>query len=391
MKVFYAAAHADFPDTEPLGGGKAVADYLVREWRTSCPFEFETISPDSLGLRLGQPLVEMGEFAYARFCREFERAATARLLSADPRATVVLTNDLSEGPDFAALGRAGFRIVSLWHVDVVDFFTRMYLRGWIRTETAARAWRLPLPGLLRLVFHKQHDCVRHSARIVVPSEPMRETIRRSYRECPEERVEVLPWGDLSASETPAASDVPDVAADEYLVVTMSRISSEKGLERLLRALPRVETEGRRVCVMICGAPAFMTGQRCLRRLRRLVRRVPACIRVDFPGHLTAGRKAAMLRRADLFVSPSVHESYGLAIAEARSAGCRILSNDHYGASGWVVDCADPHTLAAAISDEVRAGRRPPRPTTPTARGADPWTARRLADLIRRVAAAPNFC
>jgi glycosyltransferase involved in cell wall biosynthesis len=391
MKVIYAAAHAEFPDSEPLGGGKAVADYLLREWRASRPFEMEVLSPSSLGLRLARPLVEMGEFAYARFCREFERATTSRVLAADPRETVVLANDLSEGPDFAALGRAGFRVVSLWHVDVVDFFARIYLRGRVPVERAAGWHRFPLPGLLRLVFHKQHACVSHSARIVVPSAPMRDVISRCYPGCPRELVEVVPWGDLTPPVAPAPTEEPDVAPDEYLVVTLSRISPEKGLDRLLRALPAVETGERRVRVMICGAPAFMMGRRCLRRLRRLAARVPPRIRVDFPGHLTGGRKAALLRRADLFVSPSVHESYGLAIAEARSAGCRVISHGHYGSTGWILDCGDARTLAAAISDEVRAGRRPPKPSPPPAPNADPWTARRLADLLQRVAASPIRC
>ena len=391
MKVLYAAAHADFPETEPLGGGKAVADYLAREWQTARPFEFEVLSPSSLGLRLARPLVEMGEFTYARFCREFERATTKRILDADPRETIVLTNDLSEGPDFAALGRAGFRVASIWHVDVVDFFARIYLRGRVTAERAAGWHRFPLPGPLRLIFHKQHDCVAHSARIVVPSEPMREVIRRCYPDCPAERIEVIPWGDLSAPLGEGGSADLDVGEDEYLVVTLSRISPEKGLDRILRALSLIETGERRVRVMICGGPAFMMGRRCLRGLRRLAARVSSRIRVEFPGHLTASRKAALLRRADLFVSSSVHESYGLAIAEARSAGCRVISHNHYGASGWVVDCADPRTLAAAISDEVRAGRRPPKKAALPGVGADPWTARRLADLLRRVADEPGSC
>ena len=31
--LLYSAAHAEFSDEEPLGGGKTVADYLVRHWQ----------------------------------------------------------------------------------------------------------------------------------------------------------------------------------------------------------------------------------------------------------------------------------------------------------------------------------------------------------------------
>ena len=50
FEVLYSAAHADFPDSEPLGGRKAVADYLIREWRGRNPFPLAVLSPKSVGL-----------------------------------------------------------------------------------------------------------------------------------------------------------------------------------------------------------------------------------------------------------------------------------------------------------------------------------------------------
>src|SRR3990172_4669043 len=48
--ILYTAAHGGFPDTAPLGGGKAVADYLVREWGRSRPFALTVLSPHAVGL-----------------------------------------------------------------------------------------------------------------------------------------------------------------------------------------------------------------------------------------------------------------------------------------------------------------------------------------------------
>jgi glycosyltransferase involved in cell wall biosynthesis len=331
LEVIYSAAHAEFPDTEPLGGGKAVADYLIREW----PGSLTVLSPARFGL--ASKLVEMSEFRYAKFCRQFERATTAEILKRDPGSCVVLCNDISEGPDFAAL--KSYRLVSIWHVDVVEYFTKFYWRGLVRPETAAK---LPWP---RIVFRKQRDCVRYSTRIVVPSAPMKEVILRCYPWCPAEKIVVLPWGNIAAR--PAVAPYP--AGDhEFVVMTMSRLSPEKGIERLLRALPLVTGNYR---VWICGAPAYMKGKRYERKLRKM-----ADDRVEFLGHVTGARKAALLGRADLFVSPSRHESYGLTIAEAQAAGCRVISHHHYGASGTVVDCSDPSALAAAIAQAMTQGR-----------------------------------
>jgi hypothetical protein len=171
FEVVYSAAHAEFPDTEPLGGGKAVADYLIREWREQKPFPLTVLSPRSLGMtgpggprsvvaepgraRRSAPLHELTELGYARFCRQFECAGTGEILRRNPHECVVLSNDISEGPDFAALGARGYRIVTIFHVDVVEFFTKFYLRGVVRPEIVAKfRWFGALPDVLRLAFSK---------------------------------------------------------------------------------------------------------------------------------------------------------------------------------------------------------------------------------------------
>ena len=443
FEVLYSAAHAEFPDTEPLGGGKAVADYLIREWRNERPFPLTVLSPKSVwmkdyaipspqrgegqgeganetpvrtspspepspfkgeGKKLRKSLIEMTELEYARFCRQFERAATAEILKHDPRHCVVLSNDISEGPDFAVLGERGYRVVPIFHVDVVEYFTKFYLRGVMKPETAARfRWFSLLPDMLRLVFQKQYECVRHSARIVVPSAPMRETILRCYPWCTAEKIAVLPWGDMSVTPhpdplpatrgegTPQVSPLPsargedqgeglNIARNEFVILTLSRLSPEKGIERLLAALPRVHVRGHKLRVLICGGAAYMKGRAYERKLRRLVARITS-LRVEFTGHVSGDIKARLLQRADLLVSPSLHESYGLTIAEAMAAGCRVISHHHYGASGQVVDCSNPAALASAISTVVAGGRtrRTGAPPPPTRAAAQ------LAELLKSVA------
>ncbi|MCX7915697.1 MAG: glycosyltransferase family 4 protein, partial [Verrucomicrobiae bacterium] len=272
------------------------------------------------------------------------------------------------------LGARGYRIVSIWHVDVVEYFTKFYLRGWVRPEAAARwsRWRW-LPDILKLVFHKQADCVRASRRIVVPSAPMREMIVRCYPDCAPEKIMVMPWGNIAPYEAAPAAVAP-YPDGEFVIMTLSRLSPEKGIERLLYALRHLGAF--RYRLLICGAPAYMKGRRYERKLRRLAKGLP----VEFLGHVTGAQKAALLRRADLFVSPSRHESYGLTIAEAEAAGCRIISHGHYGASGTVVDCDDPVALAAAIRAAAQASR--PQPvTTEAALGI------RIKDLLLAVGGA----
>lgn len=366
MDIIYCAAHAEFPDTEPLGGGKAVADYLIRSWNQKLGAALHVLSPRSVGLHLAKPLVAMSELEYARFCRQFEHTTTDIILRHDPRTCVVLANDISEGPDFRRLGAAGYRVATIFHVDVVEYFTKFYLRGLVRPETAARQrWFRWMPNVLRLVFEKQHHCVRHSKRLIVPSEPMRQTLLRCYPRDTRDKVVVIPWGDIAGTIAPDPATIADLklADDEILIVTLSRLSPEKGIERLLAALPHVTAVGHPWRVLICGAPAYMEGRRYDRKLRKIAGRLPHHIRVEFAGHLTGQRKASVLHRADVFVSPSHHESYGLTIAEAQRAGCRVISHHHYGAAGTVVNCGSPADLGRTLDAMIRQGRtaKPPGP------------------------------
>jgi glycosyltransferase involved in cell wall biosynthesis len=350
-QVLYAAAHAGFADTEPLGGGKAVADHLEREWRRDRPFPLRILSPTSLGVDLPRPLAAMNEREYARFSRQFGAAVTRAVREHPPEETIVLSNDIAEGPDFAVLAASGYRLATIVHVDVVEYFNRFYLRSLLPVSVTARLGVFPWwPGYLRLVFRKQWDCVSASRRLIVPSDPVAGVLAREYPKHREKLV-VLPWGNLSGGEPEEPPLDPGIGADEFLILTMSRLSPEKGIERLLRALPLV----------IAGGAAYMRGRRYEQELRRLAGSVRG-ISVEFAGHVTGSRKAGLLGRADLFVSSSLHESYGLALAEAIATGCPVISHAHYGATGEVIDCRNPVALGAAISAHVRRGRPEKRPS-----------------------------
>jgi glycosyltransferase involved in cell wall biosynthesis len=377
MRVLYTAAHGGYSrENVPLGGGGAVCDRLVEEWTRTKPFEFELIAPAILGARApsGRALVTFGERDYARFCRAFERRTTAHVLRADPASNVVLVNDISEGPDFAALAARGFRIFTIFHVDVVAYVASMYLRGWTKPETTVRWYRRLkrlLPRMTELIWEKQEAGVRHSRGLIVPSDGMRDVLLRCYPACPPEKIHVLPWGTWRTagdSETGSATRV-DVAelrheygvpADARVLLTLSRISPEKGQDLLLRSLQeweqRPDYPQRPLWLFVCGDAAYMQGMRYLEHLQLLASRLRRT-RVVFPGYVTGARKRAFFALADLYVFPSRHESYGLTLLEALAAGLPAVCLDHAGARsvmrpefGRIVERAEVSDLRAAIAE-----------------------------------------
>ncbi len=337
-RIIYTAAHGGFvSEAVPLGGGAAVFEHLVEEWSRTKPFELKTITPAILGSTAprGRDLVRFGESAYARFCREFERAATEEILRHDPAETVVLANDVSEGPDFATLGARGYRVFTIYHVDVVAYVAAIYGRGWIAPQTTVRWYRRVrglLPDVARLIWDKQEASVRHSEGLIVPSEGMREILLRCYPECPAKKIHVLPWGNWNPAE--AGDPEPlrrefGIPADASVLLTLSRISPEKGQDLLLEALENWEPEYS-VWLFICGDAAFMQGQRFFQKLRAMAARLKH-VRVVFPGYVTGERKRAFFALADVYVFPSRHESYGLTLMEALAAGVPAVCLDTSGA------------------------------------------------------------
>jgi len=426
--IVFIGSHLGYPmERTPLGGGAMVGLQMLRHWDRSGGVRLVALGagsqPPSPGVeyhRLPAPagrgedpdLVRMSEWAYARFCRSFEKAATeflsSRLEEFPPERTAVVVNDVAEAPDMRALARLGYRQVSLWHVDVVDYFNRLYLGRLLPPERLIKAFEILerlglgafLPDILKLVFRKQKDAVQYSDRLIVPSRGMEENLARCYGGPLAQRMLVVPWGVWREDDADGSGQAlaEKRAADESVrlrtlyrigpktkvVMTLSRIAPEKGIDILLKALRLIEdSEEADMCVLVCGEPAFMRGASCAGKLRVLAGRLRRT-RVIFPGYLAAESKRAHFRLADLFVSASIHESYGLTVVEAMQAGLPVLASDHYGVR---------EALDESYGRIVRYdGRRPEQALA----GAlsellhDPERLKRMGKLAREAAAGMDF-
>jgi glycosyltransferase involved in cell wall biosynthesis len=365
--VFFTAAHGGFlSENAPLGGGAAVYEQLVAEWRRTQPFELRPLTPSILGPAApkGIELTKYSEGKYAEFSRAFERAATEEILRHEPSEVIVLANDISEGPDFRRLADRGYRIYTIFHVDVVDYVSRLYFKGAVAPETSVRWYRRlrrMMPDMAALVWDKQEAAVESSRGLIVPSPRMREVLLRCYPYCPPEKIHVLPWGNWHSAEAPDATAVASLGEElrlprnAQIVLTLSRISPEKGQDLLLESLieweRKVSVPASPLYAIICGEPAFMQGQKHMTKLRELAGRLKH-VRVLFPGHVTGERKKAFFGLADVYVFPSRHESYGLTLMEAMAAGLPSVSLDTHGARSVVHPdtgaIVQPHELAPAI-------------------------------------------
>ena len=363
IHVVTVGAHLGYDlSTTPLGGGGTVGTHLVRYWASREDLRLIVIGsgpvPPAEGVEYVQIKWQTGagerdpsSFSvreYARFCRKFSWKVTEYLKNLakrlDPARTCIVHHDVAEAPDFARLRVWGYRQVGIFHVDVVDYVANIYLRGLVSAPALAKAHRALyrarlhrlLPLILQLIFAKQEECVEHCDLLVVPSRPMADLLERSYPRRARGKAVVVPWGvimegngrDVNPLDIRNRYGIPE---DRPVLLTLSRISPEKGQDLLLKALRIWEREENGdLDLFICGAPAFMHGRSYYARLVKLAGRLER-VKVHFPGYVTGSTKRAFLRAADLYVFPSRHESYGLTLAEALAVGLPVLATSHHAA------------------------------------------------------------
>ncbi len=166
------------------------------------------------------------------------------------------------------------------------------------------------------------------------------------------QVETIPHG---VDDPPSLGDEtlsPDVAAaidNGLIVLALGRISWEKGLDRLIRALPHVPA-GR---VLIAGGDA--DGQAAY--LANEAHRLGVASRVTILArHIDGADKEALFRAARAFAMTSLSENFGLAAFEAMRRGLPVLATPDVGMSeivravgAGVVVKPDPMEIARGLT------------------------------------------
>ncbi len=152
-----------------------------------------------------------------------------------------------------------------------------------------------------------------------------------------------------------------IGAERY-VLFLGRIHKKKGLDILIPAFSEVARQDPGVLLVIAGSvdPAYSA------TFRSLLEASDVRSRIVLAGNVTGPTKAALLRRAALFVLTSYSEGLPMAALEALAAGLPVVLTPECNlpeikvADAGVEVARDPHAVAHAISaileDEPRRRR-----------------------------------
>lgn len=198
-------------------------------------------------------------------------------------------------------------------------------------------------GLRRRCYKFFEDnFIRSSSAVVIPSPFVLDKCRAFY-----------PGHDMSYWQIPfeGASSVENTQPEPGNLLYIGTVEYRKGLDRLIDAMSVLKKRGIGCRLTIVGK---VKDEEYCRGLRRQIE--TDGLDVTFAGFVSAGEKARLLSRADVFTFPSRHEGYGMVICESLVEGLPVVCFDNSampytvtdGVNGFLVPEGDTEAYADRI-------------------------------------------
>ncbi len=202
-----------------------------------------------------------------------------------------------------------------------------------------------------------------SWRLIVCSSYMAGELRRFFN-VPLDKVTLIPNGvDVTPFESCTEERVRELKGrfaphGEKLLFYIGRITPEKGVQVLLRALPSIREKHPDVRLLVAG--------RNSEQMQPLVDELGIGEAVELLGFIDSETRNCLYRGVDAAVFPSLYEPFGIVALEAMAAGCSVIASEVGGLAevvdhrrtGLTVRANDTQSIAWAVdqlfTDPVQA-------------------------------------
>lgn len=174
--------------------------------------------------------------------------------------------------------------------------------------------------------------VEKADHLVAVSELTSEKVRREYGGDPR-----VIYNGFSTVEPTGRDLKAELDLDGPMLFFVGRHTGQKGIEYLLYAISKLRRED---VTLVVGGSGHLTDQ-----LQRFVELLDIDEQVEFVGYVPEAELADYYASADLFVSPSRSEPFGITIVEALSTGTRVVASQ----SG-VAEILPPECLVEVDTD-----------------------------------------
>jgi glycosyltransferase involved in cell wall biosynthesis len=206
--------------------------------------------------------------------------------------------------------------------------------------------------------------VRLANAVIINSESLRSEVKR-YLDVEEGKLkliyeavdhELFRPGDIDLARDQVAS----FGVTKPFVLFVSSLWPYKNCDGLLRAwaLVRDKLAGRQLAIVGAGRDEKYTAS-----LRSLAAELGIADDVVFVGGVRLEETVDFYRAADVFVYPSLNETFGLPILEAMASGCPVVTSDSSampetaGGAAVLADPSEPASIARAIAEAAASRDR----------------------------------
>ena len=148
---------------------------------------------------------------------------------------------------------------------------------------------------------------------------------------------------------------PDISKSAFKILFVGRIHSVKGIETLIESCVELKKHNKKFQVIIAGAG----DENYENELKKMVNSKNISKEIIWTGMLRNPLKDSLFNACQLFVLPSLHESFGIALAEAGLAGLSIITTKHVGVheelknGGAVILPINPKKIAKVIKKFIQ--------------------------------------
>lgn len=165
----------------------------------------------------------------------------------------------------------------------------------------------------------------NAAKIIFPSAYLLETVKKEFENFPEEKAKIIPMGvsrdfyNIKTAKEKARKRL-NIDTDKKVLLSVGELIDFKRMDTLIKAVADIENTGKEnIDLIIVG-----TGKE-----RKKLEKLSDSLNVEvlFKGAVERSGIKNYYAAADVFVSASRRESYGIALREAMAAGLPIIASD----------------------------------------------------------------
>jgi glycosyltransferase involved in cell wall biosynthesis len=224
--------------------------------------------------------------------------------------------------------------------------------------------------LSRTLMGAQRMLLRRADRVIAISNDISQRLRQlGY---PQERIVEIPntvdltrFKPLDGSERDSLRARLHFPAGKTVLVYAGRLSRAKGVMMLMEIMPELFARHSELYLVVVGS-GRESWDSCEEEVAEFVRARELGHRVALPGQ--SERLHEYLQAADLFVSPSDYEGFGLTTVEALACATPVVTTAvgivpqviEHGVNGFLCPPKDPRALNAALEEALDARSRWPQ-------------------------------